>query len=109
MAAEPIEPPVLLREESSAAAEAIKSVKVTLADLCAKGTSQYARKNYEAAADLYAQASEMQVCDITFDQLSRLTLCCRPNSMERQTLRMQRSCSYTADPFSKLVRPKVMS
>jgi len=61
MAAEPIEPPVLLREESSAAAEEIKSVKVTLADLCAKGTSQYARKNYEAAADLYAQASEMQV------------------------------------------------
>ena len=60
MAAEPIEPPVLLTEESSAAAEEIKSVKVTLADLCAKGTSQYARKNYEAAADLYAQASEMQ-------------------------------------------------
>jgi len=62
MAAEPVEPPVFLTEESSAAAEEIKSVKVTLADLCAKGTSNYARKNYEAATDFFAQASEMQVC-----------------------------------------------
>ncbi|KAG9244341.1 hypothetical protein BJ878DRAFT_506752 [Calycina marina] len=58
--AEPIEPPVLFTEESSAAAEDINSAKVTLADLCAKGTSQYARKSYEAAAELYAQAAELQ-------------------------------------------------
>lgn len=36
------------------------SVKVTLADLCAKGTSQYAIKNYSEAMDYYAQASELQ-------------------------------------------------
>lgn len=40
--------------------EAINSVKVSLADLCAKGTAHYAHKNYTEAADLYAQASEMQ-------------------------------------------------
>ncbi|KAH8589420.1 hypothetical protein B0O99DRAFT_599873 [Bisporella sp. PMI_857] len=33
---------------------------VSLADLCAKATSYFARRNYEAAADLYAQASELQ-------------------------------------------------
>lgn len=58
--AEPIEPPVLLSEESSAAMEVYNSVKVSLADLCAKGTAQYAHKNYEEAADLYARASELQ-------------------------------------------------
>jgi hypothetical protein len=58
--AEPIEPPTLLPEESSSAIEAINSVKVSLADLCAKGAAHYAHKNYEEAADMYAQASEMQ-------------------------------------------------
>lgn len=60
--AEPIETSVLPSEESSSAqdAELINSVKVSLADLCAKGTAQYAHKNYEEAADMYAQASEMQ-------------------------------------------------
>jgi len=38
----------------------LKSTKVTLADLCAKGTSQYAVKNYSEAMDYYAQASELQ-------------------------------------------------
>jgi len=58
--AEPIEPPVTLSEVSSAAMEVYNSVKVSLADLCAKGTAQYARKNYEEASDLYARASELQ-------------------------------------------------
>jgi hypothetical protein len=58
--AEPIEPPVTLSEESSAAMEVFNSVKVSLADLCAKGTAQYAHKNYEEASDLYARASELQ-------------------------------------------------
>jgi len=58
--AEPIEPPVTLSEESSAAMEVYNSVKVSLADLCAKGTAQYAHKNYEEASDLYARASELQ-------------------------------------------------
>jgi HAT1-interacting factor 1 len=58
--AEPVEPPVTLSEESSAAMEVYNSVKVSLADLCAKGTAQYAHKNYEEASDLYARASELQ-------------------------------------------------
>ena len=58
--AEPIEPPITLSEEASAAQEVFNSVKVSLADLCAKGTAQYAHKNYEEAADLYARASELQ-------------------------------------------------
>ncbi|KAH8820949.1 putative NASP-related protein sim3 [Xylogone sp. PMI_703] len=47
-------------EELISAQEEVNSVKVTLADLCARGTAQYAHKNYEEAADLYAQASELQ-------------------------------------------------
>lgn len=58
--AEPIEPPTTLTEESSAAMEAYNNVKVSLADLCAKGTAQYAHKNFEEAAELYARAAEMQ-------------------------------------------------
>ncbi|KAE9378075.1 hypothetical protein N431DRAFT_329613 [Stipitochalara longipes BDJ] len=58
--AEPIEPPVTLSDVSSAAMEIYNSVKVSLADLCAKGTAQYAHKNYEEASDLYARASELQ-------------------------------------------------
>jgi hypothetical protein len=50
----------LAEESSAAAAEAFKSAKVSLADLCAKGTAQYAHKNYEEAADLYARAAELQ-------------------------------------------------
>jgi len=57
---EPIEPPATLSEESAAAMENLNSIKVTLADLCAKGTAQYARKNYVEATDLYAQAAEIQ-------------------------------------------------
>lgn len=57
---EPIEPPTTLSEESAAAMEAFNSIKVTLADLCAKGTAQYARKNYVEATDLYAQAADLQ-------------------------------------------------
>lgn len=36
------------------------SLKVSLADLCAKGTAAYSHKEYEKAADLFAQAAEMQ-------------------------------------------------
>lgn len=58
--AEPVEPPITLSEQASSAAEVFNSIKVSLADLCAKGTAQYAHKNYEEAADLYARASELQ-------------------------------------------------
>ncbi|KAH8685865.1 hypothetical protein BGZ60DRAFT_396283 [Tricladium varicosporioides] len=58
--AEPMEPPVTVSEDSHAAMEKLNSTKVTLADLCAKGTAQYAQRNYEEAADLYARASELQ-------------------------------------------------
>ncbi|KKA26964.1 hypothetical protein TD95_004057 [Thielaviopsis punctulata] len=36
------------------------SIKVTLADLCAKGTALYAQKNYDAAAEQYGKAAELQ-------------------------------------------------
>lgn len=59
--AESIEQPPRGEAESSTAAEEVfNSVKVSLADLCAKGTAQYAHKNYDEAADLYARASELQ-------------------------------------------------
>merc|ERR1711977_585691 len=58
--AEPIEPPTTLSEESSAAMEVFNNVKVSLADLCAKGTAQYAHKNFEEAAELYARAAELR-------------------------------------------------
>jgi NACalpha-BTF3-like transcription factor len=58
--ADPIEPPALESGEPSSAIEVANSIKVSLADLCAKGTAQYAHKNYEEASDMYAQASEMQ-------------------------------------------------
>lgn len=61
---EPIEPPKDTRAEepefSAAATEIFNSIKVSLADLCAKGTAQYARKNYDEATDLFARASELQ-------------------------------------------------
>ncbi|KAL7811035.1 hypothetical protein V8C44DRAFT_331682 [Trichoderma aethiopicum] len=38
----------------------IKSKKVTLADLSAKGTALYAQKKYEAAADIFSRASILQ-------------------------------------------------
>lgn len=47
-------------EQSLAATEVFNSVKVSLADLCAKGTAQYAHKNYEEASDCFARASELQ-------------------------------------------------
>lgn len=49
-----------VQDESNAATEAFNNVKVSLADLCAKGTSFYAKKNYVEAADLYARAAELQ-------------------------------------------------
>src|SRR4051812_46080935 len=58
--AEPIEPPTTISEESSAAMEIFNNVKVSLADLCAKGTAKYAHKNFEEAAELYARAAELQ-------------------------------------------------
>ncbi|KAL7813720.1 hypothetical protein V8C26DRAFT_404636 [Trichoderma gracile] len=38
----------------------IKSKRVTLADLSAKGTALYAQKKYEAAADIFSRASILQ-------------------------------------------------
>jgi HAT1-interacting factor 1 len=61
--AESIEPPtgtVLAEESSTAATKVFNSIKVSLADLCAKGTAQYAHKNYDEASDLFARASELQ-------------------------------------------------
>ncbi len=58
--AQPIEPPTTLSADSAAAMEVFNNVKVSLADLCAKGTAQYAHKNFEEAADLYARAAELQ-------------------------------------------------
>jgi len=40
--------------------QAAKSLKVSLADLSAKATALYAHKDYEGAAEVYAQAAEMQ-------------------------------------------------
>ncbi|KAL2171982.1 hypothetical protein VTG60DRAFT_1041 [Thermothelomyces hinnuleus] len=40
--------------------ETTKSLNVSLADLSAKGTALYAQKQYEEAAEVYAQAAEMQ-------------------------------------------------
>jgi HAT1-interacting factor 1 len=40
--------------------EAHNTTLVSLADLCAKGTSHYAHKQYDEAADLFARASELQ-------------------------------------------------
>ncbi|KAH8671205.1 hypothetical protein BX600DRAFT_434329 [Xylariales sp. PMI_506] len=37
-----------------------KSIKVSLADLTAKASALYVQKNYEDAAEVYAQAAEMQ-------------------------------------------------
>ncbi|EGO60318.1 hypothetical protein NEUTE1DRAFT_115688 [Neurospora tetrasperma FGSC 2508] len=42
------------------AEEAALSLKVSLADLSAHAAAQYAQKNYDEAAELYAQAAEMQ-------------------------------------------------
>lgn len=42
------------------AEQAALSLKVSLADLSAQAASQYAQKNYDEAAELYAQAAEMQ-------------------------------------------------
>lgn len=36
------------------------SLKVSLADLCAKGTALYAHKKYEEAAEVFSRATEMQ-------------------------------------------------
>jgi HAT1-interacting factor 1 len=47
-------------QSSHDAEEASNSIKVSLADLCAKGTSQYALKHYTEAADFFARASELQ-------------------------------------------------
>jgi HAT1-interacting factor 1 len=61
--ADPVEiptPSTLGEESSMSAQEVFNSVRVSLADLCAKGTAQYAHKNYDEASDLFARASELQ-------------------------------------------------
>ncbi|KAL1837942.1 hypothetical protein VTJ49DRAFT_3237 [Mycothermus thermophilus] len=40
--------------------ETKKSLKVSLADLCAKATALFAHKKYEEAVEIYGQAAEMQ-------------------------------------------------
>lgn len=42
------------------AEDALNSVRISLADLCAKGTSRFACRNYAEAADYFARASELQ-------------------------------------------------
>lgn len=42
------------------AEQVAQSLKVSLADLSAQAAAQYAQKNYNEAAELYAQAAEMQ-------------------------------------------------
>jgi HAT1-interacting factor 1 len=49
-----------MASESPAANDTLNSIKVSLADLCAKGTSHFAHKHYEEAADYFARASELQ-------------------------------------------------
>ena len=69
MAEEPATPMAFQPEvEGEGATITPASDPVSLADLCAKATSYFARKNYEAAADLYAQASELQVRDSVSSQ-----------------------------------------
>ncbi|RYP30440.1 hypothetical protein DL767_006251 [Monosporascus sp. MG133] len=53
-AATPVSLPPLDEEERE------KSIKVSLADMTAKASALYLQKNYEEAAEVYAQASEMQ-------------------------------------------------
>lgn len=45
---------------ATAADEDIKSKKVTLADLSAKGTALYAQKSYEEASEIFSEASNLQ-------------------------------------------------
>ena len=52
--------PVMTPDQTLTASDALNSVKVSLADLCAKGTSHFAHKNYTEAADYFARASELQ-------------------------------------------------
>jgi len=47
-------------DQSMSAEDALNSVRISLADLCAKGTSRFACKNYAEAADYFARASELQ-------------------------------------------------
>ena len=62
------EVPMQMQDQDSAMAtpdaatleEERNSSKVTLADLCAKGTASYAQKHYEEARDFYADASGLQ-------------------------------------------------
>ncbi|GKT49050.1 NASP-related protein sim3 [Colletotrichum spaethianum] len=49
--------PATVGEESE---EDSNSKKVTLADLCAKGTALYAKKQYEDAAECFTKAAELQ-------------------------------------------------
>jgi HAT1-interacting factor 1 len=55
-----IETAVSTPDQTLTVEDAINSVKVSLADLCAKGTSHFALKNYTEAADYFARASELQ-------------------------------------------------
>jgi HAT1-interacting factor 1 len=52
--------PVMTPDMSMTAEDALNSVRISLADLCAKGTSHFAHKNFTEAADYFARASELQ-------------------------------------------------
>ncbi|KAH7148940.1 hypothetical protein EDB81DRAFT_481331 [Dactylonectria macrodidyma] len=56
----PAVPDEVANADTDAADEDIKSRKVTLADLCAKGTALYAHRNYEEAAEIFSRASVLQ-------------------------------------------------
>jgi HAT1-interacting factor 1 len=60
MSSDPAETQIFATEGKTTSIEEANSIRTTLADLCAKGTSNYSRKNYVEASDYYAQAAELQ-------------------------------------------------
>lgn len=56
----PVAAPAEASDDNAKPDEDIKSKKVTLADLSAKGTALYAHKNFEEAAEIFSEASVLQ-------------------------------------------------
>ncbi|KOS20594.1 NASP-related protein sim3 [Escovopsis weberi] len=50
----------MVEDEGGATKDDIKSMRVTLADLSAKGTALYAHRKYEEATDVFSRASDLQ-------------------------------------------------
>ncbi|SPO06632.1 related to histone H1-binding protein [Cephalotrichum gorgonifer] len=60
MADQTTAPPPDAAAETRRKSEEMKSERVTLADVCAKGAAHYVHKRYEEAAGAYAHAAELQ-------------------------------------------------